>query len=84
MLPVGSQPVVDSGFVGGGSDISSVPAVLAASGGVGLTAGLLGLAAGVLFACCAMAVEWSCDEIAGVLEHKESDHQVVRTGTNYT
>ena len=57
MLPVGSQPEVDSGFVGGGSDISSVPAVLAGSGGVRLTAGSVGLAAGELFACCAMAVE---------------------------
>ena len=57
MLPVGSQPVVDSGFMGGGGDISSVPAVLAVSSGVGLTAGTVGLAAGVLFVCCAMAAE---------------------------
>lgn len=49
MNPVGSQPEVDSGFVGGGSGISSVPAVLAGSGDVRLTAGSFGFATAGLF-----------------------------------
>ena len=49
MNPEGSQPEIDSGFVGGGSGISSVPAVLAGSGDVRLTAGSFGFATAGLF-----------------------------------